>query len=262
MGLETQRMISSANGFVGSTTGWLQGPGDAGLGSFYLSHNLLSHLPVWGGFSKAELLSLLQRCQSDLVPSRCEIRSTDGKECRANRINQFVCQLAEEFYTPVAVLKPKTEGVPCAAEMSNVPCAALHLQCLKLTKQEKIDFRAQVNIDSTSKCFKQSYSFSSPEQEFPISDSWSLENGTAQLWHLSSHTATAQQGHSHVLLPNPPLPTCLQAKEFQNKAQHVTGWLICLGNVIFPIWCTLEEWSHLKRGGIAQPSTLWQFSHN
>lgn len=139
---------------------------------------------------------------------------------------------------------------------------ALHLQCLKLTKQEKIDFRAQVNIDSSSKCFKQSYSFSSPEQEFPISDSWSLENGTAQLWHLSSHTATAQQDHSHVLLPNPPLPTCLQAKEFQNKAQHVTGWLICLGNVIFPIWCTLEEWSHLKRGGIAQPSTLWQFSHN
>lgn len=65
--------------------------------------------------------SCIQCCQSNLVPSRCEIRSTDGKECRANRINQFVCQLAEEFYTPVLFWNPRQRvflvllKCPCSA---------------------------------------------------------------------------------------------------------------------------------------------------
>lgn len=56
---------------------------------------------------------------SILFPQDVKTGRTDGKEHRVNRINQFVCQLGEEFYTPEAVLKQKVLHVllkcPCSA---------------------------------------------------------------------------------------------------------------------------------------------------
>lgn len=205
---------------------------------------------VWGGGLKSRTFVLstaaFNTVNSILFPQDGRLGGDRWQRVQSKQ-NKSVCLSAGW-----AVLCSETQDKECSMYCWNVP--ALHLQSLKLTKQEKRNWlkrshkhwqQARSVLTRVTPSVPQSRNFQ--RCRFLKFRGWHSPAVTPVLPHC--HSGTAHQGHSHVPLPNPPLPTCLQARKFQNKAQRVMGWLVCLGNVIFPIWCTVEEWAHLQREG-------------